>query len=268
MRKFILIILGIAAWGSSQAQDCMPDATVPDSVVVAPLPYNEMTRPDGGLQDTACVDTYFETVFTFNIPTTYEVQGIEAGIETVEVSPEDGIENLPASMSYTCNPPNCVFEAESSGCIIIYGTPVADEIGIYDLKIKTTIQTTVGFEVNVVLPGDLEDDSAYPLYIRDADFENCAVVSTYETFEAQFSLSNQPNPFGDFTQIVVASQVQGDFQFIVTDLLGKEVHRQPVELFEGENTIDFNASQLAEGLYIYAITNGRQTVSSKMIVNR
>ena len=119
MRKFVLIILGIAAWGSIQAQDCMPDPNVPDSVVVAPLPYNEMSRPDGGIQDTACVDTYFETVFTFNIPTTYEYQGIEAGITSVDVPAEDGIQDLPASISYSCNPPNCVFEADSSGCIVL-----------------------------------------------------------------------------------------------------------------------------------------------------
>lgn len=268
MKKFVLIILGIAAWGSIQAQDCMPDTEVPDSVVVAPLPYNEITRPDGGIQDTACVDTYFETVFTFNIPTTYEYQGIEAGITSVDVPAEDGIQDLPASISYSCNPPNCVFEADSSGCIVLYGTPTADEIGEYDLKIEATIRTTLGIDLDVLLPGDLEPGAEYPFFVRDADFENCAVVSTFETFEAQFSLSNQPNPLGDFTQIVVASQVQGDFEFIVTDLLGKVVHRQPVELFEGENTIDFNASQLAEGLYIYAITNGRQMASSKMIVNR
>lgn len=246
----------------------MPDTTVPDSVVVSPPPYNEMSRPEGGIPDTACVGSYYETVFTFNIPTVYEEQGIEAGIITVDIPAQDGIQNLPASMSYNCNPPNCVFEADSSGCIVVYGTPTADEVGVYDLKIKATIRTTLGIDLDVILPGDLEDDSEYPLYVRDADFENCAVVSTYETFDAQFSLRNQPNPFGSFTQIVVDSETQGDFQFIVTDLLGKVVHRQPVQLFQGENTIDFNASQLSAGLYLYAITDGTQAVSSKMIVNR
>lgn len=268
MKTFVLTILGIAAWGFIQAQDCMPDQEVPDSVVVAPLPYNAESRPDGGIQDTACVDSYYETVFTFNIPTVYEYQGIPAELTSVAVPAENGISNLPASMSYACNPPNCIFEADTSGCIVIYGTPTAGEVNAYELEIDAQIRLALGFNIDVKLPGDLEPGSQYFLHVEEPGFDNCAVVSTYETFEAQFSLQNQPNPFGDFTQIVINAQTQGNFQFVVTDLLGKVVHRQPVEIFEGENQVEFNASHLPEGLYIYAITDGTQAVSSKMVVNR
>ncbi|MEQ8703342.1 MAG: T9SS type A sorting domain-containing protein [Phaeodactylibacter sp.] len=266
MNRIVLIFLGVILAGVGYAQDCQPDETVPDSVVVSPLPYNEMLRPEGGIADTACVGSPYEFIFTFNIPETYEViPGLPIALVDVSIPAEDGLGNLPASMDYVCNPPNCVFAAQTKGCIIVFGTPTADEVGTHDLTIAADIN--VGQVLGVTLPGDLESGGHYYLNIKEEGGGNC-FSNTNEDFAADFGLSNRPNPFGNFTQVVVDAKQSGLYQFFVADLLGREVHQQQIQLIEGENTIDFDGSQLAEGMYLYGITDGRHAATSKMIINR
>ncbi|WP_282774974.1 T9SS type A sorting domain-containing protein [Phaeodactylibacter xiamenensis] len=265
MNRIVLIFLGVILASVGYAQDCQPDETVPDSVVVAPLPYNEMLRPDGGIKDTACVGSPYEFVFTFNIPAIYNVSGFEVPLIDVSIPAEDGIDNLPASMDYVCNPPNCVFAAETKGCILVSGTATADEVGQHDLTIAAVINA--GLELQVTVPGDLEADAHYYLFVKEESGTNC-FSNTNEAFAADFGLSNRPNPFGDLTQVVVDAKQSGMYQFFVTDLLGRQVHQQQIQLIEGENHIDFNGSQLAEGMYLYGITDGRHAATSKMIINR
>lgn len=266
MNRFVLIFLGVILAGVGYAQDCQPDETVPDSVVVAPLPYNEMERPEGGITDTACVGSPYEFVFTFNIPAVYVVGGFEVPLIDVSIPAEEGINNLPASMDYVCNPPNCVFAAETKGCILVSGTATVDEIGEYDLTIDATINA--GLELDVVVPGDLEEGSHYYLTVKEEGSMNCFMTNTSSVLTEVSRLSNRPNPFGSFTQVVVEAAQRGQYQFFVTDLLGRELHQQQVQLAEGENTIDFDGSQLAEGMYLYGITDGRRVATSKMIINR
>ena len=67
-------------------------------------------------------------------------------------------------------------------------------------------------------------------------------------------MRNQPNPFNAWTQVVIKSTVNGNYNFIVTDVFGKQIQQQVVQLFEGENIIPFDGSQLPSGLYLYTIT--------------
>jgi hypothetical protein len=265
MNRIVLIFLGVILASVGYAQDCQPDQNVPDSVVVSPLPYNEMERPDGGIADTACVGSPYEFVFTFNIPAVYVVSGFEVPLIDVSIPAEEGINNLPASMDYICNPPNCVFQAQTKGCILVSGTATADEVGEYDLTIQAVINA--GLELDVLVPGDLENDSHYFLNVKEEGGANC-FSNTQDAFAEDFSLSNRPNPFGNLTQVVVDARQSGMYQFFVTDLLGRQVHQQQIQMIEGENTIDFDGSQLAEGMYLYGITDGRHAVTSKMIINR
>lgn len=265
MNRIVLIFLGMILVGAGYAQDCQPDENVPDSVVVAPLPYNEMSRPEGGITDTACVGSPYEFVFTFNIPATYTVSGFEVPLNSVSIPAEEGINNLPASMDYTCNPPDCVFPAETDGCILVFGTATMDDVGQHDLTIEATISTAV--DLDVVLPGNLEANSHYYLTIKEEGGANC-LSNTRRELTAVSGLYNRPNPFSSFTQVVVEAKTSGNYQFFVTDLLGRNLHLQPVQLVEGENTLDFDAGQLAEGMYLYGITDGRSSATAKMIINR
>ncbi len=268
MKKLLLLVFSFAyLMGSTSAQTCEPDPNLPDSVIVAPLPYTA-ENPELGIQDTACANGYFETYIYMNIPNQVDVFGNPVPLDSVTMAASGGISDLPASLSYNCNPPNCVFQADSSGCIVVYGTPSEEEVDMYDLKVNVTIYAS-GLSLDRALPDQTLVSGNYFFFVQPEGSANCTIVSGVDDANPiAFSMYNQPNPFADYTEIVVDSKLNGDFQLIVQDMVGKVHQRSNVDLREGTNTISFNGSQLADGMYIYTITNGRSSISEKMILNR
>ncbi|MCO6480082.1 MAG: T9SS type A sorting domain-containing protein [Phaeodactylibacter sp.] len=270
MKKVLLFVLGLTAWSFTNAQEttCDPDQSVPDSVVVAPLPQSP-DRPDGGITDTACADEYYKFVFTFNIPATYDTPLGPAPITNVSITPDGAVTNLPASFDYVCNPPNCVFEAETKGCVVLFGTATDAEVMAHDLKVVANVAITgIPLPLELTLPDDLEAESHYYLVVKPAGSANCLMLDTRESFASQFSISNQPNPSSGWTQVTVNAQTGGTFDFVVSDMLGQKLHRERVAILPGENTIDYNGSHLPNGVYLYSLSNGREMVSRKMAINR
>lgn len=270
MKKVVLLFLGFIAWNFVSAQEttCDPDQNVADTVVVAPLPQS-VGRPDGGIVDTACADEYYKFVFTFNIPATYTTPFGPAAITNVSIATDGAVENMPASFDYVCNPPNCVFNAETKGCVVLFGTPTAGEVMAHDLKVTANVALTgIPLPLTLTLPDDLEAESHYYLVVKPAGSANCFMVDTRESFASQFSISNQPNPSSGWTQIQVNAQSGGAFDFLVSDMLGQKLHRERVTILPGENTIEYNGSHLPNGVYLYSLSNGREMVTRKMIISR
>jgi hypothetical protein len=89
-------------------------------------------------------------------------------------------------------------------------------------------------------------------------------------FPAAFTLSqNYPNPFNPKTVISCQWPVASTVKLAVYDLLGREVavlvneRRDP-----GRYTLEFDASDLASGVYIYRLTAGEYAASKKMVLAR
>ena len=85
---------------------------------------------------------------------------------------------------------------------------------------------------------------------------------------AVYSLSqNYPNPFNPSTKISFALPKAGNVKLVVYDILGREVATL-VNEFEtaGNHTVDFNASNLASGVYLYKIEAGTFTDTKKMLL--
>ena len=270
MKKVVLFFLGLTSWSLMQAQEttCDPDQSVADTVVVSPLPQSA-DRPGGGITDTACANEYYKFVFTFNIPTTYDTPFGPAPIDNVSVAADGAVVNLPASFDYVCNPPNCVFQAQTKGCVVLFGTATPAEVAAHDLKVTADVAITgVPLPFTLTLPDDLEPASHYYLVVKPEGSANCLTMDTYESFASQFSISNLPNPTSGWTQIKVNAQVGGIFDFFVSDVMGQRLHREQVTILPGENTIDYNGSHLPNGVYLYSLSNGREMVTRKMVVNR
>lgn len=248
------------------AQACDPDMTLPDSVVISPLPYTE-AFPDQGIQDTACVNSYFETVLTFNIPATYEFNGGVVPLGYIAIAEEGGINNLPASFSYACNPPNCQFRGDTTGCLVIYGTGAEGDIGEHDLTMNATFNVG-GFNLSQELPGAVIDGHYY-FNVQPEGSPNCTIVEGIGTLEqVNFSIANHPNPTDGYTEFVIDSQEQGTFDLSIHDLLGRALMNQKVNVLEGVNTLPFDASGLAPGLYIYTLRKDEQSISGRLLVAR
>lgn len=265
MKKLLLFLLfAVILLNLSNAQDCMPAEMIPDSIVGPyPLPYDPETSPMGGITDTACVNKDFEFVVSLVIPSTFSILGNSVPIQNITVNPDSAVKNLPKGMDYVCNPPTCVFPANSKGCIKLYGT-VNDTAGVYDVSISGFVNTGF-FALPLTFPDETLFKGHYYLHVKPAG--QC-VTGTRDLAELEVSAENRPNPFSGSTQFVIQSKVSGNFDLIVSDLVGKQLHRERISLWQGENNIRYDASNLAAGVYIYTISDGAHRFSGKMVVNR
>lgn len=252
----------------AQSGTCMPDTTAIDTTgglgVIFPLPYDETTMT-GGIPITACNNQPFELVFTANVPLEVDYQGLlTLSVDSIEIT-EAGISNLPEGLTYACNPPNCIFEGGTFGCVVVYGTP-NDEIADYNLQLNMMLYTDLidqaSVEPGTVFPG------TYTLTLEEENSGTCFVVGTSDILQENLQFGAIPNPFSDYTQIRVESGIRQSVFFEVHDLLGNELFVQPIDLQEGRNTIDFDGNGLAEGMYIYSLRKGSEVISKKMIINR
>ncbi len=271
MQKTLLILFSLffTIQLSAQSGTCMPDTTVVDTTgglgVIFPIPYDSTTML-GGIPVTACQNKPFEYVFTANVPAVIELEQVPIPLEVnfMEIV-QDGVNGLPEGMTYACNPPDCKFTGGTFGCVVIYGTPTSD-IGDYDLKLDLNISTSL-LDTPSTEPGNLFPGQ-YILTLEAEDSPNCFVVGTSDVLADNLQFSAVPNPFGGYTQIQVNSGISQEVIFTVNDLMGKEIHSQPVQLFEGQNTVEFNGENLAEGMYIYSLRKDAEVISKKMILNR
>ena len=83
-----------------------------------------------------------------------------------------------------------------------------------------------------------------------------------------FSLGqNVPNPTNGSTTIQFNSLDVSDYHFIVKDAAGREIARLQVSAASRDNRIVFDGSKLSAGLYTYSLTNGKSTLTKRMVVN-
>ena len=270
MKKFFLPLMLLFLGLNLGAQSiCVPDTTLADTVIISPLPFDAELRPEAGILDTACLNTYFETTFHVRIPDTVGTIAITG----VDLEPEGAIGNLPMGLEYACNPPSCSFPADSTSCLQIFGTPTnSAEVGMHDLTLAFVFKTSL-LDLPITYPdmtGLLPETAQgnYFLFVKEEGSENCFAVSTDDYLQQNLSLKNSPNPFSGLTDIQINSFINDQLEFRVSDLMGRVVHREITEVIQGDNVLTFDGSALPEGIYLYSLSNEKGRISNKMIVNR
>ena len=103
------------------------------------------------------------------------------------------------------------------------------------------------FTVNVTSASDVKNESSYP-----SEFK---------------LLQNYPNPFNPTTKIQYSIPASGYVSLKIFDAVGKEI----ITLVNSENnagkhTIDFNASNLASGIYYCKLSSANFSQTTKMIL--
>ena len=80
---------------------------------------------------------------------------------------------------------------------------------------------------------------------------------------------NYPNPFNPSTRISFDLPVRSDIKLSVFDMLGQEVATLANGSFEaGSHTVQFDASNLTSGMYLYRLSAGSFTATGKMSLVR
>jgi len=272
MKKALLFFLSVFALICSlQAQipPCKRDSSVLKDTtrIINPLPYLP-TNPVYRLNE-ACINQPYLQYVTLEVPTTITISGITAGLISASIATTGAIKNLPVGLKYACDPPNCIFNTATLGCIVLYGTPTVSAPTLpdtLDLKINASVNTTI-FPVPVALdiPGPAVPGNYY-LIVKPAGAV-CAITPVFDPATQIASMKNTPNPFSGQTLIEVESLESGEFLFEVFDLLGQRVHAHNLRLESGANQFTFDGTHLANGTYLYALSNGgRARASKRMIV--
>ncbi|MFT5167569.1 MAG: hypothetical protein ACI8P3_002807 [Saprospiraceae bacterium] len=261
----LLFIFTICSF--SLFSQCVPNELYRDSAIgVYPPPLN-MDNPDGGITESACINSPYEFVLTFNIPD--NLSGIQ--LDSIVIEENGAVLNLPIGLDYACNPPNCVFTpADTIACLVILGTATeANGTGDYDLKIETIIYTGFGPQ-NITFPSLLipGGDGNYYLTLHEEGNPDCTIVGTDDYITKNIRVTNSPNPFGASTTIEVYSEINERLDFRVFDFLGNVVHQSNVEIFEGENNFDFDGAHLANGIYTFSLSNKLGIITRKIVVSR
>ncbi len=80
-------------------------------------------------------------------------------------------------------------------------------------------------------------------------------------------IKNAPNPWSDMTEIGVVVSETSQVQIVISDVAGKVVKTMTETCYPGVNKVIISRSDLhAAGLYYYTVTDGKSTMTQKMIL--
>ncbi|MCF8245955.1 MAG: T9SS type A sorting domain-containing protein [Saprospiraceae bacterium] len=231
---------------------------------VYPKPYDAVESPEGGITECAVIGQSFEFTLTIVVNDSLTYQGNTVALDSIVVN---AVDSLPTGINYACVPANCHFKKNTIGCAKIFGIPTASNApGDYNLKIKGGAYISgllVEFPINFPDPGLAP--GKYTIHLNANASDPCAATATND-LKGLVSVTTLPNPTAGITQIKINSKLTGQFQMRVVDLLGKRIEQRQVSIFAGENQLEFDASHLANGLYLFQLQNEKGFVTQKFAV--
>ena len=273
MKKSLLftILFTLSLTVFAQQSPCVPDASLQDSTFGL-WPDTIQNLP------IAQLDTYYEEHIQIKTPNTvgevmgdpYEIDilGFPVNIAPLEIDSIKlvGVNGLPSVMSTYLSNPDSVFMGNDIACVTLFGTPGDNELGTHDISliidgwINVSVIGTVSLYDQL---GDYETIDGYRLVVQSE------MVSIDENNNLSFSVSqNSPNPFSSRTNIEFNSTNEGEYLFYIVNLLGEVQDYRIVNANYGINKIDIDASALSSGIYFYSLSNAKEMITKKMIINK
>ncbi len=107
------------------------------------------------------------------------------------------------------------------------------------------------------------------------ELETGSVPSEYGSSESateivdngKITLDNYPNPFNPTTTISYTLQQKGPVNLVVFNIAGKKVTELVSGVKEkGSHSVNFNASDLSSGIYLYKLQTPGNTITRKMTI--
>ena len=134
-----------------------------------------------------------------------------------------------------------------------------------------------GFDVTLTAGFDAEMGSNFHALINGCNSGAFNKTGTNEVKPAladlqasEIKVFNRPNPFSDFTTIEFNLPKTNQISLTVSDATGKVVDQllNNQEMQSGEHQIDFDGSNLPDGIYIINIQTNDDVISQKMILSK
>lgn len=243
MKKFLLTLLFALVLVFSAKSQCTPvpfsgGLINPDTSVG--LPYGAATQ-------------YYEAIINVRVPddTIVAPFPLPVGIDSAGVTSVTG---LPSSMSWSTNTASHFWQGGSYGCIAFTGTPTTQDVGTHTITLTVNI-----YLLTNVIPYTY----SYDLVILDASH----VGFSQEELKSFIVKQNSPNPFDKSTTIRFSSATSQVFTFEVFDMVGNKVEMSQFEAIAGVNQIIFDRKNLKNGVYLFKLTSGQNSIVKRMIIN-
>lgn len=270
MKRLLLLISVVAFSHISYGQlgQCTPNPTFADSSGgVYPLPFDSLSNPKGGINLSACIGHPYQFIFQVVIPDTINYPGFGLIPLTSFAIPTTGaITNLPNGLTYVCNPPNCSFNANTLGCMAIYGT-VAGSVspGEYDLIISGTL-TALGFPFAFTFPNAQLYPGHYYLKVEPINSTTCYKVSTSDARTNNFFADVNPNPVNQYSNLLIFSKKNLNLKVSIQNINGAEIENFNAKVTEGKNSYQLDTTNWANGVYLYKIGEADDFTVGKIVV--
>ena len=251
------------------AQTCTPDPTFADSAAgIYPLPYFADTET-GGITLPAAIGCPYEFVFQAIVPEEVTLPQGTFELNSVNLTEEGAVLNLPAGLDYACNPPDCFFAQATAGCVVIFGTPTGP-VGTADLKILAEV-SLLGNQLvlNDTFPGVLTNGGNYFLEVLEepADPLDCPVgISNNHITPFEFTLA--PNPTYGSTTLTVNAERRNELTFKIMSLTGVEIQSQILQVEQGTNSFEMVVKDLVEGIYLYSLGNEEGVLTERIMITK
>lgn len=163
---------------------------------------------------------------------------------------------LPPGLSLTGTPSTFKFPGNDTSCMIIFGTPTT--AGTYNLSFKLKAYMTE-------FPGVAVSTQTITYYV--INIAPATGIAAYGNVGFHV-MQNSPNPVRDMANIRFTAAGDGKAKLSVFNIAGEKVFEKEVSAARGDNSIDFDASQLENGVYLYSVEMNQQKQCRRMVVAR
>lgn len=243
-KMFFLLILFLAVSVTVNAQ-CIPDGTCAMLV----CPDTNVNLPH------AVPNVSYTTTMTVRIPSDTTVSTYLIEVDSLVYNSTSG---LPTGFTATPDLPK--WDGGTKGCLLIQGIAADSMQGkTYNLSITTTVYGKYMGTIPLNFPVPLD---GYKIQVDSSS----GIANFYmDKFTVE---QNTPNPFSKTTTIVFNSPNSEIIYFTVLNVIGEKVFEKNINASSGENIIEFSASDLTSGIYLYKLGNKTSTITKRMILEK
>ena len=177
----------------------------------------------------------------------------------------NSIGGLPDGLTYACNPGGCEMLKNTTGCMIIQGTPAASNtVKKYPITLNFTFTTTEFGSLDLTFPDATIAPGVYEIDVLAQGDPGC--ISSTKDLQFNFDHNAFVNEGLDHLILQINSKevLKGDFE--IYNLAGTLMSKTNLEIFHGLNEYNIDINTLKSGAYFYNIRSGKRFETGKILI--
>lgn len=254
MKQTLLAFVLILSIGFKSWSQCTPTWPTGGGAGISPDSATNLPHALEGLA--------YDATIQFKAPLDTTYLGFPVVIDSITIDNVTGLSAIPniSPFTYVPNPASGVFPGGSVGCINITGTPSIGSNGTYNLGVDVTASAHFQGSTQTII-----QSYTIGFYKIVVDLNNAVPNVNKSKFDLA---QNFPNPFSSKTNIAFNLPSPSQVTFKVYDLVGNVLYQKAILGKVGINTVDYDGSDLLEGVYFYSISNGTGVLTRRLIIDR